>query len=180
MPFAITSHLRTSLSIWVVLLPIALFGTVQWYFAARIFVEGRGATAAVTWIFRGDETRRRSGRDVDIRSRPARASGTPFRARSSCGRGAGRLDRSRRRRDADPRTPPRSQVSYIVIGVEHVATEVEAPFTHDRNSLPLGQMCDMVRANVFEVLERSRNEAAVLSLTAPRPVWHGLCEDELS
>jgi len=108
-PFAITSHLRTSLSIWVVLLPIALFGTVQWYSIPCTFV-----------------------------------------------------------------------VSYIVIGVEHVATEVEAPFTHDRNSLPLGQMCDMVRANVFEVLERSRNEAAVLSLTAPRPVWHGLCEDELS
>ena len=37
-----------------------------------------------------------------------------------------------------------------------------------------------VRANVLEILERSRNETKVLSLTAPRPVWHGLCNDELA
>jgi len=71
-------------------------------------------------------------------------------------------------------------VSYVVIGIEQVATECEMPFEHNGNSLALGRLCDTVRANVFEILERSRNETKVLALTAPRPVWHGLCKDELA
>ena len=38
---------------------------------------GRGDAAAAIRTFRGDESRRRRGRDVAIRSRPARGSGTP-------------------------------------------------------------------------------------------------------
>ena len=37
---------------------------------------GRGDAAAATWIFGGDESRRRRDRDVDVPSRPVRTSGT--------------------------------------------------------------------------------------------------------
>ena len=66
-------------------------------FAARTFADGsrrrrgcgssgetsRGDAAAATRIVRGDESRRRRGRDVEIRSRPARASGTGRRPRAA-------------------------------------------------------------------------------------------------
>ena len=49
----------------------------RWYFRrADIPQRSRGDAAAVAWIFRGDESRRRRGRDADIPWRPARASGT--------------------------------------------------------------------------------------------------------
>jgi len=108
-PFAVTSHLRTIIAIWIVLLPLALYASTGWW---ALFI---------TFL-----------------------------------------------------------VSYVVIGIEHVATECEMPFEHNGNSLALGRLCDTVRANVLEILERSRNETKVLALTAPRPVWHGLCKDELA
>ena len=43
---------------------------------AAIPPTNRGGAAAATWTFRGDESRRRRGRDVDIPWRPARAAGT--------------------------------------------------------------------------------------------------------
>ena len=62
---------------------------------ADLLKTGRGAAAVATWIFRGDESQQRRGSDVDIsreetsrdrdaeiRSRPARASGTPWTPRS--------------------------------------------------------------------------------------------------
>ena len=49
------------------------FGRGKRYFAARILRTGRGDAVAATWIFRGGESRRRRGCDVDIPSRRAAA-----------------------------------------------------------------------------------------------------------
>ena len=43
---------------------------------ADISLMSRGDAAAATWIFRGDGSRRRGGRRVETRSRPADAAGT--------------------------------------------------------------------------------------------------------
>lgn len=38
-------------------------------------------------------------------------------------------------------------VSYMLLGVEAVGTEIEMPFGHDANDLPLGNINDTIKVN---------------------------------
>jgi ion channel-forming bestrophin family protein len=44
-------------------------------------------------------------------------------------------------------------VSFILLGVEEIANEIEDPFGTDPNDLPLDQICDTILSNVEEAIE---------------------------
>jgi ion channel-forming bestrophin family protein len=43
-------------------------------------------------------------------------------------------------------------VSYIFFGIEEIGVEIENPFGHDDNDLPLEAICETIRANVLALL----------------------------
>jgi len=44
-------------------------------------------------------------------------------------------------------------ISYIFFGIEEIGVEIEGPFGHDDNDLPLEQICETIRANVLAIAE---------------------------
>jgi len=48
-------------------------------------------------------------------------------------------------------------VAFAVLGIDAMAVEIENPFGHDFNDLPLGMICETIAKNVREVLDRSQH-----------------------
>lgn len=40
-------------------------------------------------------------------------------------------------------------ISYVFFGIEEIGVEIEGPFGHDENDLPLEDICETIRKNVF-------------------------------
>merc|ERR1712078_643266 len=62
-------------------------------------------------------------------------------------------------------------VSYLIIGEEDVAAEIENPFGVDANDLPLDQFTTTIRSNIFELLcfQGHKREGAGGGAADPRP-----------
>lgn len=45
-------------------------------------------------------------------------------------------------------------VAYALLGIESIGVEIENPFGHDFNDLPLDTICDTITTNLFELLAR--------------------------
>jgi putative membrane protein len=46
-------------------------------------------------------------------------------------------------------------VSFILLGVEQIGNEIENPFGHDFNDLPIDEICTSVSANVEQAIAYS-------------------------
>ena len=44
-------------------------------------------------------------------------------------------------------------IFYVLASMELIAEEIEGPFGHDANDLPLSRMCDKIQKHVNEILE---------------------------
>ena len=60
-------------------------------------------------------------------------------------------------------------VGYLILASEQMSTEIENPFGHDAGDLPLGAICDTIKGNVKEVLERA--EGGHKKLISMEPAW---------
>ncbi len=49
-------------------------------------------------------------------------------------------------------------LSYVLFGVEEIGVEIEGPFGHDANDLPLEEICDTIRHNVLTLVELEHAE----------------------
>jgi putative membrane protein len=45
-------------------------------------------------------------------------------------------------------------VTFAILGIDAMAVEIENPFGHDYNDLPLGMICETIAQNVREILDR--------------------------
>ncbi len=45
-------------------------------------------------------------------------------------------------------------VSFILLGIEQIGNEIENPFGHDFNDLPIDAICDGITANVAQAIAR--------------------------
>jgi hypothetical protein len=45
-------------------------------------------------------------------------------------------------------------VAYALLGIESIAVEIENPFGHDYNDLPLATICQTIESNCYELLGR--------------------------
>ena len=50
--------------------------------------------------------------------------------------------------------PTVAMVAYALLGIETIGVEIENPFGHDFNDLPLDTICDTISTNLFELLAR--------------------------
>jgi putative membrane protein len=48
-------------------------------------------------------------------------------------------------------------VAYAILGIDAMSVEIENPFGHDYNDLPLGTICETIAQNVLEILDRSQH-----------------------
>ena len=48
-------------------------------------------------------------------------------------------------------------VAFAILGIDAMAVEIENPFGHDMNDLPLGMLCETIARNVREILDRSQH-----------------------
>ena len=48
-------------------------------------------------------------------------------------------------------------VAYAILGIDAMSVEIENPFGHDYNDLPLGTICETIAQNVREILDRSQH-----------------------
>ena len=69
--------------------------------------------------------------------------------------------------------PTTCLVAYALLGIETIGVEIENPFGHDFNDLPLDTICQTIETNLFELLARrvkslaeSANDRSVLSARA--------------
>ncbi len=59
-------------------------------------------------------------------------------------------------------TPPlMALISFILFGVEQIGTEIENPFGHDSNDLPLDAICQEIAANVTQIRQPSSGVADI-------------------
>jgi hypothetical protein len=66
-------------------------------------------------------------------------------------------------------------VGYALLGIETIAVEIENPFGHDFNDLPIDTICQTIEANLFELLERrviTHREQAQVSQSVTRRCRH--------
>ena len=54
--------------------------------------------------------------------------------------------------------PSVAVVAYALLGIEQIGVEIEDPFGHEANDLPLDDICETIRTNVLEMLERDRSD----------------------
>jgi putative membrane protein len=59
-------------------------------------------------------------------------------------------------------------VAFAILGIDAMAVEIENPFGHDFNDLPLGMICETIAKNVREILDRSQHSDKKLAY-AGRP-----------
>ena len=48
-------------------------------------------------------------------------------------------------------------VDFAILGIDAMAVEIENPFGHDYNDLPLGMICETIAKNVREIMDRSQH-----------------------
>ena len=48
-------------------------------------------------------------------------------------------------------------VAFAILGIDGMSVEIENPFGHDLNDLPLGLLCETIGRNVREILDRSQH-----------------------
>ena len=48
-------------------------------------------------------------------------------------------------------------VDFAILGIDAMSVEIENPFGHDFNDLPLGMICETIAKNVREILDRSQH-----------------------
>jgi putative membrane protein len=46
-------------------------------------------------------------------------------------------------------------VAYMFFGIEEIGVEIEGPFGHDENDLPLKDICDTIHKNVYAMADLS-------------------------
>ena len=47
-------------------------------------------------------------------------------------------------------------ITYALIGIEEIGVQIEDPFGHDLNDLPIDEICETIQANLMELLDRSK------------------------
>ncbi len=57
-------------------------------------------------------------------------------------------------------------VAYIFFGIEEIGVEIEGPFGHDDNDLPLDDLCDKIEKNLADLIRDDSPTAALV----PRPL----------
>jgi len=57
-------------------------------------------------------------------------------------------------------------VAYALLGIETIAVEIENPFGHDFNDLPIDSICQTIEGNLFELLQRRIAERAQAAAAA--------------
>jgi ion channel-forming bestrophin family protein len=55
-------------------------------------------------------------------------------------------------------------ISFILLGIEEIGSEIEEPFGHDPNDLPLDVICDTMYRNVEDLIKSSTQDYVVRSL----------------
>ena len=53
-------------------------------------------------------------------------------------------------------------VSYIFFGIEEIGVEIEGPFGDDENDLPMEEISETIRKNVFALAEIGHEDREVL------------------
>ena len=48
-------------------------------------------------------------------------------------------------------------VDFAILGIDAMAVEIENPFGHDYNDLPLGMICETIAKNIREIMDRSQH-----------------------
>ena len=62
-------------------------------------------------------------------------------------------------------------ITIAVLGIDAMAVEIENPFGHDYNDLPLGSFCEIIAKNVREMLDRSQHPDRKRAFDGEPPVW---------
>ena len=62
-------------------------------------------------------------------------------------------------------------VAYALLGIDSVAAEIESPFGHDKNNLPLSMICDTIEKNVLEILNRHQHLHRDRAMSGMPAVW---------
>jgi ion channel-forming bestrophin family protein len=58
-------------------------------------------------------------------------------------------------------------ISYALAGVEVISEEIEQPFGTDSNDLPLRHMCNVIKQNVYDILEVPMDKKLPSAVTMP-------------
>jgi len=54
-------------------------------------------------------------------------------------------------------------ISFVLFGIEQIGNEIENPFGHDTNDLPLDEICSSMIQNIEDLIIDKPQEAEVLS-----------------
>jgi putative membrane protein len=53
-------------------------------------------------------------------------------------------------------------ISYVFFGIEEIGVEIEGPFGHDANDLPLEDICETIHRNLYALSGAERLEREVM------------------
>jgi len=62
-------------------------------------------------------------------------------------------------------------VAFAILGIDAMAVEIENPFGHDFNDLPLGMICETIAKNVREILDRAQHPDRALAMAGKPALW---------
>ena len=62
-------------------------------------------------------------------------------------------------------------VAFAILGIDAMAVEIENPFGHDFNDLPLGMICETIGKNVREILDRSQHPERKQAFDGKPALW---------
>ncbi len=57
--------------------------------------------------------------------------------------------------------PAIAVIAYALLGIEEIGVQIEDPFGHDHNDLPLDDICATIEKNCLELLERDRERGSI-------------------